>query len=137
MVGGSPGAVDAVGFVGDPNADIDGDGLSALLEYALGSSDSVAGDSTIEADIASFPVEGATDDYLMVSYRRNLHSVNSVEIVAEVSEDLLEWDQVPEVVLESETENLDGTATVIYRSALPIGGRLSGKEFIRIRVEQQ
>ena len=135
VVGGSPGEVDAVGFVGDPNADVDGDGLSALLEYALGSSDTISGDTTIEADFAEFAVDGVTDNYLTVSYRQNLQSINAVTVGAEVSEDLIEWEGLPEVVLVSETENTDGTLTVVYRSALPIGERLNGKEFIRVRVE--
>ncbi|MGJ8723783.1 MAG: lamin tail domain-containing protein [Roseibacillus sp.] len=134
--GGSPGTVDSVGFVGDPSADADGDGLVALLEYALSSSDSVAGDSTIVATINSFLVEGSTENYLTIRYRRNLHTVNSVNIEAEVSEDLVMWDGLPDVVLVSETDNLDGTSTVIYRSALPVGDRISGKEFIRLRAEE-
>ena len=36
MVGGTPGTGEAPGFVGDPNADEDGDGVAALLEYAQG-----------------------------------------------------------------------------------------------------
>ncbi len=38
-VGGNPGASDAATFVGNPNADADFDGLTAFLEYALGTSD--------------------------------------------------------------------------------------------------
>ncbi|MGI8603809.1 MAG: lamin tail domain-containing protein [Verrucomicrobiales bacterium] len=36
-INGSPGGGDSTAFSGDPLADLDGDGLSALLEYALGS----------------------------------------------------------------------------------------------------
>ncbi|GHC47207.1 lamin tail domain-containing protein [Roseibacillus persicicus] len=132
--GGSPGAVDSFGYAGDPNEDADGDGLSALLEYALSSSDSVAGDSTIDASIEPFVVEGATEQYLKVSYRRNLHSVNSLSIIAEVSEDLENWTSTPDVVLVSEIDNEDGTSTVTYRSALPVGAAEFGKEFIRLKV---
>ena len=81
-------------------------------------------------------VEGVTKDYLSISYRRNLHSVNSVQIEAEVCEDLAGWAGVPEVVLVSETDHLDGTSTVVYRSAVPVGERASASEFIRLRIEQ-
>jgi hypothetical protein len=37
--GGNPGAVDNVAFSGSANADADADGLPALLEYMLGTSD--------------------------------------------------------------------------------------------------
>ena len=36
---GSPGGGDAIPFTGDPEADLDRDGLTALLEHALGTSD--------------------------------------------------------------------------------------------------
>jgi hypothetical protein len=39
VANGNPATTDAVGFTGDPNADQDKDGLSALLEYAMGTSD--------------------------------------------------------------------------------------------------
>ncbi|MGJ8643184.1 MAG: lamin tail domain-containing protein [Luteolibacter sp.] len=136
QTGGSPGEESSVGFAGNTDADDDGDGLTAFMEYTLGSSDSVQGDSTIVADIESLMVEGVTDDYLTISFLRNLHSVNAVTIVAQVGDDMSGWTGVPDVVLVSETDNLDGTSTVVYRSALPVGGRLSGKEFIRLRLDQ-
>ena len=40
--GGNPGGTDSVAFSGAPLADADGDGLPALLEYALGTSDAAA-----------------------------------------------------------------------------------------------
>lgn len=39
--GGTPGGTDALAFAGDPLADVDRDGLCALLEYAAGTSDAV------------------------------------------------------------------------------------------------
>lgn len=39
--GGNPGATDALMFAGDPLADADSDGHSALIEYAFGTSDTV------------------------------------------------------------------------------------------------
>lgn len=136
QLGGSPGEQDAVGFAGDFDADDDEDGLSAFMEYALGSSDSVRGDSTVVTEVESLMVEGEMDDYLTISFRRNLHSVNSVSIAPQVGDNLLGWSGIPDVVLVSETDNLDGTSTVVYRSALPVGERASGREFIRLRVDQ-
>ena len=37
--GGNPGSGDSETFSGNPNDDLDGDGIEALLEHALGSSD--------------------------------------------------------------------------------------------------
>ena len=133
--GGNPGGAALFGFQGDPDADDDSDGFSAFLEYALGSSDSVAGDSALESGIGAFLVDGETEEYMVVSHQRNLHAVNAVTIEPQLSGDLEEWSGIPDVVFVSETDNLDGTSTVVYRSALPIGERASGREFIRLRVE--
>ena len=46
-IGGNPGASDAVTFTGTPGDDLDGDGLSAFLEHALGTSDGVPNTSGI------------------------------------------------------------------------------------------
>ncbi|MEP4078908.1 lamin tail domain-containing protein [Haloferula sp.] len=136
QAGGYPGAVSPVGFVGDPDADNDQDGLSAIVEYALGSSDSNSGDSTVSTSQESYEVDGETDDYLTISFVRNHHTINSVTIDPQIGEDLATWSGEPELVLVSETDNLDGTSSVIYRSAVPVGERSSGREFIRIEVEQ-
>ncbi|MGJ8643183.1 MAG: lamin tail domain-containing protein [Luteolibacter sp.] len=136
QTGGSPGEESSVGFAGNTDADGDEDGLTAFMEYALGSSDSVRGDSTVVSDTESLMVDGETADYLTISFRRNLHSVNAVTILAQVGDDMSGWTGVPDVVLVSETDNLDGTSTVVYRSALPVGARLSGMEFIRLRLDQ-
>lgn len=134
--GGSPGQAGAVGFDGDPDADDDGDGVKALIEYALGSSDSVAGDSTLSTTVESYEVEGEKDEYLTVSYIRNQHTQNAVTVEAQIGENVAAWFGSPELVLVSETDNLDGTSTVVYRSAVPFGERPSGREFMRIQVEQ-
>ncbi|MEP4078786.1 lamin tail domain-containing protein [Haloferula sp.] len=133
---GYPGSSSPVGFVGNPDADDDQDGLNAMVEYALGSSDSNPGDSTVSTSVESYEVDGETDDYLTVSFLRNDHVMNAVTVEAQIGEDLTSWNGEPELVLVSETDNLDGTTSVVYRSAVPIGGRPSGKEFIRVGVEQ-
>ena len=75
-MGATPGGSDALTFSGNPNLDEDGDGLSAFLEYALGS---VGGDSSaspesyITVDSGLFDNGLGTDEeYLTMTYRRNL-----------------------------------------------------------------
>ena len=46
-IGGNPNGTDAVTFTGTPTDDLDGDGLSAFLEHALGTSDGIANTSGI------------------------------------------------------------------------------------------
>jgi hypothetical protein len=45
LLHGTPGTGDATVFTGDPGADADRDGLTARMEYALGTSDSDGGGS--------------------------------------------------------------------------------------------
>ena len=133
-LGGSPGLATGIGFIGDPNVDDDGDGLSALLEYALGSSDSQSGDSTLSAGIEEILVGTETGNYLTISFLRNQHIINAFDIVAEVSADLVVWNSLPDTVLVSDVDNGDGTSTVIYRSGIPVGERPEEREFIRVVV---
>ena len=99
QLGGTPSAIGFLGFAGDPFADQDGDGLEALFEYALGSSDFVSGDGTLGANFDSYTVNGQTNEYLTISFVRNEHTRNAISIVPEISEDLVNWDEVPELVL--------------------------------------
>ncbi|MEJ6561956.1 MAG: lamin tail domain-containing protein, partial [Akkermansiaceae bacterium] len=79
--GGTPGAPDSIAFSGVAAADDDGDGVSALLEFALGTSDKVAGDA---GDAISFDVGGN----FRVQRRAGVVGV-SLEI--ETSTDLVTW----------------------------------------------
>ena len=126
-----------MGFVGDPTADLDGDGLSAFLEYALASSDSVVGDSFPDLRFQPFTVAGETQEYLSASFVRNQHALNAFSVTVEVSTDLIDWNGTPEVVLVSEVDNLDGTSTMLYRSAISIGERPERREFIRVSVDEE
>ncbi len=134
--GGAPGTIDPFGFVGDPQADSDGDCLVALIEYALGSSDSTPGDGhdLINLDLLAFDIEGVIEDYLIVSYQRNLLAQNILTLTPEISTDLADWNLQPEVVFVSETINGDGTSTVTWRSATPISDE--EKAFIRLNATE-
>ena len=131
-VGGSPGDESNFGFVGAPFVDGDKDGLDALLEYATASSDSIAGDNTIQAGVEFFSEGLEGDDYLQISYDLNQHAQNAVAVIPEISNDLETWRSLPDLILISEVNNGDGTSTLVYRSRFAVGEAPQGKEFIRV-----
>lgn len=134
--GGAPGGADVTGFVGDPNADDDGDCFQALTEFALGTSDSSPGDAhaLINLSHQPFAVAGIPDEYLVISFQRNLYSQNIVTLTPEISTDLNAWDGTPDVVFISEIDNGNGTSTVTYRSAEPVSDQ--DRAFIRLKATQ-
>ncbi|MFT6861980.1 MAG: hypothetical protein ACJAVK_000534 [Akkermansiaceae bacterium] len=136
QLGGAPGTVASFGFVGDPEADNDGDSLVALIEYGLGTSDSTAGDGNdlITLGLLAFDIEGVIEDYLIMSYQRNLLAQNILTLNPEISTNLVAWDSQPEVVFVSEIVNGDGISTVTWRSATPVSDE--EKNFIRLKATQ-
>lgn len=130
---GGPGLDDPTGFAGDPAADLDGDGFAALLEYALGASDGLAGDAAAltTGELASFPEVAGTDTFFVFRFRRNLLAQNILSLQPEVSGDLATWSGGDTLVRVGEQDHGDGTATVTYRSTAPVGG--APPQFIRLR----
>lgn len=110
-----------------PNADPDGDGISNFLEYAYGSDRNVK-------NLSAAPVIGTQQvsgvDYLSFSYRKNLLA-RDLTYVAEVSNDLKSW--TTDVTTVSETDNGDGTNTVLVRDKQKISS--FNKRFIRLRID--
>ena len=132
--GGSPDSSDATTFSGDPTADNDGDGLTALLEYAFGSTLGDGGSSP-----EALPAVGSTtlldefnlpQEYLTLSYRRNL-AADDIDFEVQIGSDLKSWSTLG-VTLLSSTLNGDGTETTTWRSTTPITDQT--REFIRVRV---
>ncbi|MEZ5324450.1 MAG: lamin tail domain-containing protein [Verrucomicrobiales bacterium] len=82
-VNGSPGTTEPNGFVGDPNADADGDGEVALLEYAQGGND--ADGKRVAPSVVT--VDGGTIRFVVP---RNA-AAGDVTFVFEVSSDLESW----------------------------------------------
>lgn len=124
---GSPGEGDGgTTFSGDPNADIDNDGLSAFAEYAFGTSDT---DPAAGKGIVTTSVDD--DGLFTVSFPKNSNATDA-QIGVEISGDLIDWTPAGAMLaLDSVIYNGDGTATVTYKSANPVaqGDRL----FVRLR----
>jgi hypothetical protein len=133
--GGSPGDTDAQSFSGNPNADDDADGLAALLEHALATLDSHPDGAPVLLGSDWFDDgSGASSEHLTISYTRNL-GADDVLYEVEVSTTLQpgSWSSGPDsAVFVSETDNGDGTSTVVWRSAEPMGSLRA--QFIRLRV---
>ncbi len=82
---GTPGTSDATVFVGDPMADADHDGVPALLEYAMGTSDNDAGQGP---HMAQGGIDG--EGWFTLTLPRSL-AADDVRIRVEVSDDLQLW----------------------------------------------
>ncbi|MDF1711826.1 MAG: lamin tail domain-containing protein [Akkermansiaceae bacterium] len=127
VVGGTPGEPEANGFTGDPNADLDNDGLSALLEYALGTSPTVANTSPFQVATIGTAIQVTT----------NLSdSAVGIEVTLESSSDLLSWDPANNVPETSRVPNGDGTSKVTYQSASGFV-QSEGSLFFRLKVTLQ
>jgi hypothetical protein len=136
--GGTPGSEEqgGPGFVGNPNADGDGDGLSALLEYALGTSDAnpQAGLGAYSSSSGSFDNgQGSSDTYATFTYQKS-QSAAHVTFTVEVSNNLEDW-QAADVVAVSRADNGNGTASVTVRSSQVMTSEL--KKFFRLKVALQ
>ncbi|MFT4550883.1 MAG: hypothetical protein ACI9MB_004864, partial [Verrucomicrobiales bacterium] len=125
-VGGNPGTSDAVTFSGAPNADADGDDLDALLEHALGTSDSSPNPLPVTIS--------ASGGQLTVSVQTN-HGADDVTLALEISTDLTGWGDAPvDTFTITKTNNGDGTSTLTFQS-IPefLGGEL--RRYLRLRAE--
>jgi hypothetical protein len=108
---GSPGAGDAVPFIGNPNADSDGDGFSDLFEYAMASPNAqiVPG-----AFAAQFQLRAGADD---------------ARVIVESSTALSGWTPVPSSFVTDVSAPAGGIVTVTCQPDSP-GTRI----FLRARV---
>jgi hypothetical protein len=118
--GGSPGGSDTIEFVGDPQADGDGDGTPALLEHFFGTSDSLAGGSPVTFQLDS-------DGGLLVEFPRDA-GADDFSARIESSADLVAWFE-EDAILEAVTPS---PPTPRERWRLEPGS--GHRKFLRIRV---
>lgn len=107
ILGGTPGEAEIFSFTGDPNADSDGDDLTALLEYALGTSEGNADQSPISLSL--------NGDALRITTRLS-QTTTGIEIDLESSTDLTNWNPATGMTEIERIPNGDGTEQVTYES---------------------
>lgn len=121
LPGGNPGIIDSQPFTGIADADEDFDGLPALVEYAIGSSD-------VSRNASGVSMTQDMDGFVTVTYSLN---VAADEVVSEIqsSEDMLNWNSDFSIV--SETPDGEGNVVIVVRSLSPA----SAGYFIRLQVQ--
>jgi hypothetical protein len=142
-LGGSPGKAEPAGLTytawaasngikGKPNDDDDRDGLSNYWEFLFGSRPDLASDAPVFGlTVQSIDVDGVVNDYLFLTFRKNLSA--NASLTVEVSSDLITWSPDPATIKPvSKADNGDGTATVTFRFGDPVGQGQS-RNFIRLR----
>ena len=129
--GGNPGTNDVCpAFVGDATADADLDGVPALIEYYLGTSDGTFGDTQPNLEYGTMVELGQIFPTYTVTYKVG---TDEVEASAQVSLDLENWSNLAaDIVLHQRVSNGDGTATSIWRSTRPFS--TTPRQFFRLRV---
>ncbi|MDA8968921.1 CotH kinase family protein [Akkermansiaceae bacterium] len=130
----TPGGSDASLFAGSPDADLDGDGAKALLEYAFGSSDQVEND-TIYPSSEIISTTNPAGDFFSISYRRNL-AADDLEYTVQLSANLEDWSSdANDLVFTNSVNHGDGTSTETYR--LVESTDLEILKFARVQVSQR
>jgi hypothetical protein len=130
---GSPGADDSIPFTGNPDDDLDNDGYSAFLEYALGTDDG-EGSSVPGVQLGSELVPDA-GDHLTISFSINLAAVG-LQYSLETSGDLSNWTPAISTPHISTVNQGDGTAIMTFRSDSP-AAELPPHSYYRIKVTGQ
>ena len=108
--GGTAGGTDSLAFTGNPTADADADGLSALLEYVLGSSDTIPGDPAGGLVVGPVSPETAGVEGFLVSFQHNL-AADGAPLELHLSTDLVSWS-----VASAELVSRDQTGTQAFET---------------------
>jgi hypothetical protein len=105
-------------------ADPDGDGVTNLLEYALGLNPNVA-------SVSGLPAVGQTNGFLTLTYT-HVNSATDISYDPEVSGDLINWNGGPLFVTQSVLASNSVFQTIQTRDLVPMGG--ATKRFIRLHI---
>ena len=128
--GGTPGSSDGTLLTGNPTDDLDGDGLTALLEHALGTSDNDATQSG-SASASRMLIDGILYDSFTYTVKE---VADDVRTSVETTTDLQNWSNDPAELVELVvTSNGDGTVTRTVRLATP--AIVDSKRFFRVKAE--
>ncbi len=129
--GGSPGSIPSTGFTGDPTADADKDGLNALLEYALGTSDHDPADGP--SSILPVLMAGAGGTEFFELHLSTNPDAAGIRISVQFSDNVGFSDDSAIAVDPSGTiTGPDGTVYSVYRSGTPVAE--ADGQFARIMV---
>ena len=139
---GTPNASDALGYsawaaansVSDSigTADLDGDGLTSLMEYFLGTNPSAASPGALPTtSVQTISVLGVPASYLTLTVT---HALGRDDAALEVQSttDLANVSGWAPAILVTATHNGNGTETLVYRCANPTSAAAS--QFMRARV---
>lgn len=119
----------------NPGNDTDGDGMSDLMEFAMGTLGTSGSSQNWPATghIEYAPTGGTAQDHLTFSYTRS-RNADGFSTDPQVSTALSGWQPISTMfTLLSQTNNGDGTATITWRSTAPASS-LAGRLFLRLSV---
>ena len=126
-VNGNPGTSDALNFTGNPNDDIDRDGLNALLEYALATSDA----NTAQGRSAySLTPDATIPGTFLFTYQRPLAADDVTYTLQAITDITAAWTFANAQFL-TRTAPVAGIVSETYRVTPPGGAT---KFFVRLRI---
>jgi hypothetical protein len=143
--GGSPGTTEPTGVdyatwaagrnvQGGSSDDDDHDTVSNFMEFLHGSNPNSADpDPELQISVESLEINGQVDDYLLITYQKNLNALGTLTI--ELSSDLVTWTSDPNRIEPlTQVDNGNGTATVTVRQENPVSAQ-ANIFFARLRGE--
>lgn len=119
LFGGRPGSSDAVAFSGDPNADLDGNGVPDLVDHGLAE--------------GGAPAISIVGDQVRFEFIRDLRA-DDVVADLQVSLDLLSWTDGASIFTEQNSQYL-GTGGMQMRFEAPLSAPPAPRYFVRVRFQ--